>query len=141
MRQEMSKQTMNIGTVSKKSGVPAGTIRYYESVGYLPPARRNRSGFRIYTVVDVDTLTFIKSARDLGFSIKDVHELLALSRKEDQTRDILKAKVERHAAAFERKIDDLNAMRRAILALVENCQSGCRPDHPCLDNETHSEAP
>lgn len=132
---------MNIGTVAGMSGVRAGTIRYYESVGFLPPARRDPNGYRTYTVVDVDTLKFIKSARYLGFSIKDVRELLALSRRENQTHGTSKAKVERHTEALERKIDDLNAMRRAILALVDCCQSDSRPDHPRLDNVTHSEAP
>lgn len=132
---------MKIGTVARMSGVSAGTIRYYESVGFLPPPRRSTNGYRTYTIVDVDTLTFIKSARDLGFSIEHVRELLVLSRKEYHTLGTSKVKIERHIEALERKIDDLNAMRRAILTLVESCQSDCRPDHPSLDRVTHSEAP
>lgn len=132
---------MNIGTVAKKSGVPAGTIRYYESVNFLSPAQRKPNGYRIYTAVDVHTLKFIKSARSLGFSIEDMREMLAFSRKEYQTSGTLKAEAAHHKEALERKIDDLNALRRAIVNLVEGCQSGSRPDHPCLDNVTGSDAP
>ncbi len=69
---------MSIGIAAKQSGVPAKTIRYYESIGLIPPADRKMSGYRDYDAKDVETLRFIHHARRLGFPVKDVAALLAL---------------------------------------------------------------
>ena len=69
---------MNIGTVAEESGVPAKTIRYYESIGLIPRAMRAGNGYRNYDRADVETLRFIQRSRRLGFSVKDVGALLGL---------------------------------------------------------------
>lgn len=69
---------MNIGQASRKSGVSAKMIRYYESIGLLPEAVRTKSGYRDYYITDVNRLAFVRRARDLGFSIDRIRELLLL---------------------------------------------------------------
>ena len=77
---------MNIGEAASESGVPAKTIRYYESIGLIPPAVRAENGYRNYSPFDIETLKFIQHARRLGFSVKDVGGLLELWR--DNSADV-----------------------------------------------------
>jgi len=69
--------SMNIGTVAERSGVPPKSIRYYESIGLIQPAKRRANGYRSYSPLDMRTLAFIKRARSLGFSVEEVRKALA----------------------------------------------------------------
>lgn len=124
---------MNIGTVAEKSGVPAKTIRYYETIGLIRPARRRPNGYRSYSVADMRTLNFIKRARSLGFSIEEVRDLLDLWRDRQRTSAAVKALALRHLAALDRKIAELEAMRKAVADLVERCRGDDRPDCPIIE--------
>jgi Cu(I)-responsive transcriptional regulator len=124
---------MNIGEVAARSGVPAKTIRYYEDVGLIPPARRSESGYRAYDDRDLATLRFVQRARSLGFSMRDVGALLALWRDSHRASAEVKEVAARHVADIDRKIAELQSMRRTIVDLMERCHGDARPDCPILD--------
>ncbi|HTH17402.1 MAG TPA: Cu(I)-responsive transcriptional regulator [Magnetospirillum sp.] len=125
---------MNIGQAARRSGVPAKTIRYYEDIGLIPPAGRTPAGYRAYTEAEVETLKFIQHARSLGFSVKDVGELLALWRDRDRASADVRRIAQGHVAEVERKIAELEAIRRTLLSLIECCHGDGRPDCPILDS-------
>ena len=123
---------MHIGSVSRQSGVPAKTIRYYESIGLIESAARTESGYRVYGARDVETLRFIQRARSLGFSVADVANLLALWRDNHRASAQVKALAEQHLAGIDDKIAELQAMRATLVDLVERCHGDDRPDCPIL---------
>lgn len=124
---------MNIGQVASHSGVPAKTIRYYEEIGLIPPAGRTASGYRSYGEKDLQTLKFIQKARSLGFSVRDVGDLLALWRDRDRASADVKAIARGHVEAVERKIAELETMRRTLLHLIDRCHGDDHPDCPILE--------
>jgi len=125
---------MNIGEVAGKSGVPAKTIRYYEDVGLIPPARRTESGYRDYDDRDLATLRFVQRARSLGFSVKDVGALLALWHDNARASAEVKALAADHVSEIDRKLAELKSMRRTLVDLMERCHGDDRPDCPILDD-------
>lgn len=125
---------MNIGTVAEKSGVPPKTIRYYETIGLIGTAQRRPNGYRSYSALDMRTLSFIKRARGLGFSVEEVRELLDLWRDKTRSNVDVKALALRHLKALEHKIEELAAMRTALTHLVKRCRGDARPDCPILDD-------
>jgi len=125
---------MNIGEVAGKSGVPAKTIRYYEDVGLIPPARRTESGYRDYDDRDLATLRFVQRARSLGFSVKDVGALLALWHDNARASAEVKALAADHVSEIDRKLTELKSMRRTLIDLMERCHGDDRPDCPILDD-------
>ena len=125
--------TMNIGTAARRSGVPAKTIRYYESSGLITPAQRAENGYRAYSADDVRTLNFIKRARSLGFSVDEVRELLDLWRNRKRTSAAVKTLVTQHLQTLDRKIEELQALRRTLARLVRQCRGDDRPQCPIID--------
>ncbi len=125
---------MNIGTIAQKSGVPAKTIRYYESIGLIPSASRRPNGYRDFDQDDLQTLRFIQHARGLGFAVKDVADLLALWREKKRASADVKALAMRHLESIDRKIAELGTMRRAVEHLVHRCHGDHRPECPILED-------
>ncbi|MGH8221922.1 MAG: Cu(I)-responsive transcriptional regulator [Woeseiaceae bacterium] len=125
---------MNIGTVAERSGVPPKSIRYYESIGLIYPAERRPNGYRSYSEQDMQTLAFIKRARSLGFSVEEVRDLLDLWRDRNRKSATVKAMASRHIDALDRKIGELQSMRKALAELVKRCRGDSRPDCPILDD-------
>ena len=123
---------MNIGTVARQSGVPAKTIRYYESVGLIDAADRAASGYRVYDRHDVETLRFVQRARSLGFSVDAVGNLLALWRDRSRSSAEVKALAERRVVDIDRKIAELAEMRATLTHLMEHCRGDDRPECPIL---------
>ena len=124
---------MNIGEASAASGVSAKMIRYYESVGLIPEAPRTEAGYRIYEGNEVHTLRFIRRARDLGFSVKDISQLLALWQDRNRASADVKAFALQHIDELNTKIAELEAMVKTLEHLASNCQGNNRPDCPILD--------
>lgn len=125
---------MNISTVARQTGVPAKTIRYYESIGLIPPAQRSGNGYRTYTEADVETLRFVQRARGLGFPVRDVGNLLALWRDRSRASRDVKVLAQEHLRDIERRIRELESMHATLQGLVQCCQGDDRPDCPILQD-------
>ena len=136
---------LNIGQAANASGVSAKMIRHYEEVGLLPRARRTYAGYRQYSESDLHTLHFIRHARDLGFSIKQIGELVGLWHNRRRPSSKVKALAQAHIEELERKAAETLAMKRALEHLVRCCHGDDRPDCPILDTlgarEGHDGAP
>ena len=123
---------MNIGEIAEQSGLPAKTIRYYEDIGLVMPAR-NANGYRSFGEVDLHKLAFLRRARSLGFSIEQCRNLLGLY--EDRTRSSANVKrlAAEHLREIETKIAELQGMHASLADLIERCRGDDRPDCPILD--------
>lgn len=129
----MSNGVMSIGDAASRSGVPRKTIRYYEEIGLIAPAERLENSYRAYDEKDVQILRFIQRARDLGFSLKEVADLLALYRdRRRASRDVKKLALA-HVAELDRKIAELKAIRNTIADLAARCHGDQRPECPILE--------
>ena len=126
-------EAMNIGQAAKASGVSAKMIRHYEEVGLVPAPRRTTSGYRQYSGAEVHTLRFIRQARDLGFSIHEIGELLSLWHNRKRPSRLVKALAEAHIQALEQKAQELLAMKSTLEHLVHCCYGDERPECPILD--------
>lgn len=125
---------MNIGQAASASGISAKMIRYYESVGLIPRAARTPSGYRHYTDEDVHTLTFIRRARDLGFSVEAINELLGLWRDTHRSSADVKALVLAQIAELRTRISKLEGLVATLEHLAHHCQGNDRPACPILDD-------
>lgn len=123
---------MNIGTAAQASGLPAKTIRYYEEIGLVAPARRD-NGYRDYDEADVHRLRFLHRARGLGFSIDDCRHLLSLYDDKHRASADVKALARQRIGDIDEKIAELQSLRNTLSALVHACHGDERPDCPILD--------
>lgn len=125
---------MNIGQASELSGIPSKTIRYYESIGLIPAPARTDSGYRDYSQPEIETMRFIKRARNLGFTIKDACELVDLWQDQHRASAQVKALTQRHISDIENKIKKLDSMRHTLVTLADKCHGDDRPDCPILED-------
>ena len=123
---------MNIGDAARASGVSAKMIRYYESVDLIPPAGRTEAGYRTYRDQDVDTLRFIRRARDFGVPMDRVKLLVGLWQNKDRPSREVKAIALRQVSDLEANIAELTAMKDALADLAGACHGDSRPDCPIL---------
>lgn len=123
----------NIGQASSASGISAKMIRHYESIGLLPAASRTYSGYRQYSEKDINTLSFIRHSRDLGFSIKQIEELLSLWHDPHRPSIKVKELASSHLEALNQKIQSLMSIKTELQKLVQCCNGDERPDCPILD--------
>jgi len=121
------------------SGVSAKMIRHYESIGLINQPLRTDNRYRHYTPRDLHELSFIRRARDLGFSVDDIRHLLALWRDGGRPSAEVKAIALRHIAALDEKAAALAAMSRTLKHLAAHCHGDNRPDCPILDALDHPE--
>jgi MerR family gold-responsive transcriptional activator of gol and ges genes len=125
---------MNIGEAARASGVSAKMIRYYEETGLIPTAGRTASGYRTYGPKEVQILRFVRRARDLGFPLEKVADLLALWRDRSRASADVKRLAEDQVAALEARIAEMQAMQATLRHLVHSCAGDDRPDCPILDD-------
>lgn len=124
----------NIGAASKASGVSAKMIRHYEDIGLLPRVARSFGNYRVYSANDIHVLRFIRRARDLGFSIEEIRELLGLWRNKSRSSAAVKKIAGKHIADLRVKIAELESMVQTLEHLTRNCHGDHRPDCPILDD-------
>ncbi|HBC56032.1 MAG TPA: heavy metal-responsive transcriptional regulator [Gammaproteobacteria bacterium] len=115
----MSERT--IGQLAAVSNVSVETIRYYEHQGLLPAPKRRRSGYRIYSDDFLTRLGFIRRAKELGFGLKEIRDLLTLADDPQSDKKAVKSICEHHLAELEQRIEDLNHMRQALFKLAKQC--------------------
>lgn len=115
-------------------------IRYYEQTGLIPAADRTTSGYRDYSDTDVNMLRFVRRARDLGFSVAEIGDLLGLWRDETRESSEVKRLAQGHLHELERKIKDLQDMVNTLSVLIDSCRGDHRPHCPILQRlETDQE--
>ncbi len=124
---------MNIGEVAAASGVSAKMIRYYESIGLIPKTVRTESGYRVYSDHDVHTLRFVRRARDLGFSVEQIADLVSLWQDRERASKDVKTIALDHVSVLERKIRELQEMASTLKHLARNCHGDTRPHCPILE--------
>jgi MerR family copper efflux transcriptional regulator len=123
---------MNIGEAAQSTGISAKMIRHYESVGLVAAPNRTDAGYRQYTDADVHTLRFIRHARDLGFSIAEIGELVSLWHDRSRPSRQVKALASAHIQALDDKARELLAMKATLEHLVDCCRGDDRPECPIL---------
>ena len=127
-------EIMNIGQAAKLSGVSAKMIRHYEQVGLVPAPARTDSGYRQYSEREVHTLQVIRHARDLGFSIPQIGELVGLWQNRRRPSRSVKSLAEAHIRALDEKAQELLAMKATLEHLVHCCNGDDRPECPILES-------
>ncbi len=130
---------ITIGEAATRSGVPSKAIRYYEEIGLIERAGRLANQYRAYDDKDIQTLRFVNRARRLGFSLKEVRDLLALYHDRNRASADVKRLALEHVAEIERKIAELAAIRDTIADLAHRCHGDHRPDCPILNELEASE--
>lgn len=124
----MSSNFLTIGFLAKKTGTKVETIRFYEKNGLLPEPSRTEGNYRAYDQTHLNRLSFIRRARDLGFSLNQVRGLLALSDNRDQSCAAVDEIAKDHRAEVERKIHDLLALKAELDSIIDQCGCGTVAD-------------
>jgi Cu(I)-responsive transcriptional regulator len=124
----------SIGRAAEISGVTSKMIRHYESLELIPKAHRTLGDYRVYTQSDIHVLRFIRRARNLGFSIAEISDLLSLWRNQRRASKEVKRLALKHIAELDTKIHELQSMRAALSELAVHCRGDARPDCPILDD-------
>jgi len=125
---------MQIGEAARRTGVSAKMIRHYEQIGLIPSADRRDSNYRDYGHHDVHRLGFIRRARDLGFSIEEIRDLLRLWGDQARSSADVKALTLGHISELDRKISLLSEMRDTLTHLADACDGDHRPGCPIISS-------
>ena len=129
----MAEAPVHIRTAAERSGVSAKMILHYETLGLLGHVSRTDSGYRLYTAADVHVLRFIKRARELGFSMAEIGELVGLWKDKRRASAKVKRIAQQHLADLAQRVAALQDMQRTLEQLIDGCQGNERPDCPILD--------
>lgn len=127
-------KALSIGEVAKQAKVGIETIRYYERQGLLPQPNRKSSGYRQYDQQAVRRLRFVRRAKELGFTLKEIKSLFALQIDSNATRADVRKRAEQKIVLIEEKIRDLERMRQSLSSLVDTCHGdGIASECPILE--------
>ena len=118
-------ELLTIGALAKRVGIAVSALRYYEEVGLIPPAMRRDSGHRVYPDSVQDVLILIRHCRDLGFSIEETRELVALSTSVERDCVEARAIAQAHLTAVRAKMAELRRLDRSLSRFVQACSAGC----------------
>jgi MerR family copper efflux transcriptional regulator len=124
----------DIGRAARESGVSVKMIRHYEAIGLLPKAVRTLANYRVYGPNDIHVLRFIRRARDLGFSMEDIKELLSLWQNKSRSSAAVKKIAGGHVQELKRKTAELESMVDTLEHLIRHCHGDHRPECPILDD-------
>jgi len=125
---------VNIGEAAARSGVSAKMVRHYEALGLIAGVARRNNGYRQYSERDIHTLQFIKRARDLGFSMAEIAELVSLWQNRRRTSASVKRIAQAHADDLGKRIEAMQAMQKTLATLIHCCHGDQRPDCPILED-------
>jgi Cu(I)-responsive transcriptional regulator len=120
----MGTAKLRIGDLGRATNTKVETIRYYEQIGLLPAPSRTGGNFRAYAPEHLGRLSFIRRARDLGFTLDEVRELLSLSDQKRRSCKAVDAIARQHLADVDRKIEDLKALRTELDSIISQCKCG-----------------
>ncbi|MFI5010759.1 MAG: helix-turn-helix domain-containing protein [Hyphomicrobiales bacterium] len=120
----MRDEWLAIGELGRATGTKAETIRYYERIGLMAAPARTRGNYRAYGPVHLGRLSFIRRARDLGFSLAQIRGLLSLADQPDRSCEAVDAIARQNLAEVERKLADLAALRRELDSIISQCGHG-----------------
>lgn len=126
-------ERLTIGRLAKATGTKVETVRWYEKVGLIDPPQRTNANYRAYAASDLARLSFIRRARNLGFSLDQVRALIEISDQRDRDCGTIDALASEHLEEIDRKIADLSALRRELAEVVASCRGGSVAECRILD--------
>lgn len=124
----MKKAQYSIGALAEATDTKVETVRYYERIGLLPEPGRTSGNYRAYSADHLARLSFVRRARDLGFTLDQVRALLSLADHKEQDCCAVDALARGHLADIDRKITDLKALRRELNGVIGQCKQGTIAD-------------
>ena len=129
-----------IGELSRRTGVNIETVRYYEKIGLMPAPARSRGGHRLYGRGHLLRLNFVRRARELGFTLKEIRDLLELAEQRDLPCAEARVVAAAHLGDVRSKLVALRKMEEVLVEMVSRCSDGTTPDCPILEALFDSEA-
>lgn len=128
----MMKTMLKIGELAKLAHISQDTLRFYEKHGLITPCTRSEAGYRLYSHDDVHRISFILSAKEVGFTLNEIHELLALEvTKDEQSCADVKQFVDRKITTINQRIRELQKIKKSLQTLSKACRGGDEPATHC----------
>ncbi|QHE74621.1 Cu(I)-responsive transcriptional regulator [Hydrogenophaga sp. PBL-H3] len=138
---QLTRWPVNIGRAAKLSGISPKMLRHYETLGLLGDVVRTDSNYRQYSLADVHSLRFIRRARDMGFGLDAIAELVSLWHNRKRSSASVKRITQKHLDELAQRIEALQSMQRTLGGLMHLCPGDGRPDCPILDDLAHPAGP
>lgn len=127
---------MNISDVARKTGLTGKAIRFYEQKGIISPPQRTANGYRTYVSHHIEELTLLRQARQVGFSLEECRELVAMFNDPQRHSADIKQRTLRKVAELDRQMEELQQMRQRLMTLADSCPGDQGADCPIIDSLT-----